>query len=120
LDFDQTSGPGTLKAHSTRRSGRSSFDICDRVVEWKVGDDINRLVPAQDWETGMGSTLTFNEKKRTIEASFDENKGIIRLTLGFEAGVCEIVRLRLGLANFQLRFLQQVSDEKGIHLGAEG
>lgn len=108
-----------MKVHSTRRSGTSSFNVRDRVVEWKVGDDNSRLVPAQDWETGMASTLTFDEKKRNTEASFDENKGIIRRTLGFEAGICVVVRLRLGFADFQLRFLQQVSDEKGIHLGGE-
>jgi hypothetical protein len=67
----------------------------------------------------MASTLIFDETKRNDEALFDEIKGRIRRTLGFEAGICEVVRLRLGLADFQLRFLQQVSDEKGIHLGGE-
>jgi hypothetical protein len=65
----------------------------------------------------MASSLTFDEKKRNTKASFDESKEIIRRTLGFEAGVRKIVRLRLGFADFQLCFLQQVSDEKGIHLG---
>jgi hypothetical protein len=106
-----------MKVHSTRRSGTSSFNVCDRVVEWKVGDDTSRLVRAQDWETGMASTLTFDKTKRNNEALFDESKGRIRRTLGFEAGVCEVVRLRLGLADFQLRFLQQVSDEKGFTSG---
>ncbi len=59
-------------------------------------------------ETGMAPLLIF-----------DESKGIIRRTLSFEAGVRIIVRLRLGFADFQLRFLQQVSDEKRFTSGDE-
>jgi hypothetical protein len=46
-----------------------------------VGDYTSRLVPAQDWETGMASTMIFDEKKRSNEVHSTRSSGTSRFNV---------------------------------------